>query len=343
MKRHLNTLFVTTEHAYLSKDGESAAVKVGGEIRARVPLHNLGGIVCFGGVGASPSLMAACANAGVSIAFLTRGGRLMARVVGFTSGNVLLRRTQYRLADDADATGRIARYIVLGKLLNARQVLLRAARERDDPAAVAKLQSAAGRLAQSIETLEKETDADRIRGIEGDASRDYFAVFNELIVHPDPAFRFAGRSRRPPGDNVNALLSFTYTLLLNDARAACETVGLDAAVGFLHRDRPGRPSLALDLMEEFRAFLADRVVLTLINLRQVQPGGFTRGPTGGVEMNDTTRRTLITAYQKRKQEEITHPFLDEKTTVGLLVHLQARLLARYIRGELDAYPAFVAK
>lgn len=343
MKRHLNTLFVTTPGAYLSKDGQSVAVKIDGEVRLRVPLHNLGGIVSFGSVGCSPALMAACADAGLAISFLSSRGRFLARVSGFTPGNVLLRREQYRRADDeAGATG-IARNIVLAKVANTRTVLLRAARDRPDAPRCDALRSAAERLAGILGDVQRADGLDRLRGLEGDASHVFFASFNGLITTSSEAFVFRGRSRRPPQDNVNALLSFLYAMLTHDARAACEAAGLDPAVGFLHADRPGRPSLALDLIEEFRAFVADRVALSLINRQQVRPEGFTRAETGGVTMNDDTRRTLLTEYQRRKQETIMHPFLGEKTTIGLLVHLQARLLARCLRGDLDAYPAFIAR
>jgi CRISPR-associated protein Cas1 len=343
MKHHLNTLYVTIPNAYLRKDGASVAVSVNREERLRIPLHNLGGIVCFGPIGVSPALMAACANAGVAITYLTQRGKFMARVSGFTPGNVLLRREQYRQADDQAASLALARHFVQAKLANSRTVLLRAARERAEPSVVDELRRAAALMADSIHAAENAGDLDALRGIEGDASRVYFDHFNALIVNPDPAFAMRGRSRRPPTDPTNALLSFLYSMLAQDARTACETVGLDPAVGFLHRDRPGRPSLALDLMEEFRAFLADRVALSLINRQQVTPSGFVIDPAGGVTMSDAVRRTVLTEYQRRKQETIVHPFLGEKTTVGLLPHLQARLLARRLRGELDAYPPLLVR
>ncbi len=343
MKHHLNTLFVTTAGAYLAKDGESAAVRVEKQVRLRVPLHNLGGIVCFGGVGCSPALMAACAQAGVAISFLTSAGRFLARVSGFTAGNVLLRRTQYRRADDEPASLNIARNMVLAKAANSRGVLLRAARDRPESPHAEPLRSAAARVLATVDDIQRTTSCDQLRGLEGDASRVYFGAFNGLITNPSEAFVFRGRSRRPPRDNVNALLSFLYALLTHDARSACEAAGLDPAVGFLHVDRPGRPSLALDLIEEFRAFIADRVALSIINRQQVRPDGFTQNEAGGVRMSDETRKTVLMAYQQRKQERLMHPFLGEETTVGLLVHLQARLLARYLRGELDAYPAFIAR
>ncbi len=342
MKQHLNTLYVTTDGAYLAKDGQSVAVRVNNETRLRVPLHNIGSIVCFGGVGSSPYLMAACAEAGIALSFLTARGRLLARVTGFTAGNVLLRREQYRRADDECASLDIARHVVLAKIANARSVLLRGARDRPDGPPAGALRTAAQALSRSLDDTKQAGSLDTLRGVEGESSRTYFSVFNHLITNSTEAFMFAGRSRRPPLDAVNALLSFLYAMLTHDARAACECVGLDAAVGLLHRDRPGRPGLALDLIEEFRAFIADRVALSLINRQQVRPAGFSQGETGGVSMDDETRKTVLTEYQKRKQEKIIHPFLKEPTTIGLLVHLQARLLARHLRGELDGYPPFIA-
>jgi CRISP-associated protein Cas1 len=343
MKHHLNTLYISTEGAYVYKDGESAAVKIDQEVRVRIPLHNLGGLVCFGNVVCTPPLMAACAEAGVAITFLTPTGRFMARVAGFTSGNVLLRRAQYRQADDPAASAEFARSVLLAKLANSRAVLLRGARDRPDGLQAANLRGAAAELAAVLAQLERGGDVDQLRGLEGDAGRIYFAAFPNLITNPASEFAFHSRTRRPPLDAVNALLSFLYSLLTHDARSACEAVGLDPAVGFLHRDRPGRPGLALDLIEELRAYLADRLALSLINRQQVRPAGFTIGETGGVTMNDETRKTVLVAYQKRKQETIMHPFIGETTTIGLVLHLQARLLARRLRGELDAYPAFIAR
>lgn len=343
MKHHLNTLFVTTPGAYLAKDGASVAVRLEREVRLRVPLQNLGGIVCFGGVGASPGLLAACADADVAVSFMSERGRLLARVTGFTAGNVLLRRAQYRQADDLAASLSLARAMVLAKLANSRTVLLRAARDQAGQPRSTALRGAADAIAESLHQAEHATDLDQLRGVEGDASRVYFGAFNYLISRTDLGFDFKLRSRRPPLDPVNALLSFLYSILAHDARSACEAVGLDPAVGFLHRDRPGRPSLALDLIEEFRAYIADRVALSLINRQQVHASGFRNDPAGGITMTDETRKVVLVEFQKRKQETVTHPFLNEKTTIGLLVHLQARLLARCLRGELDAYPAFFAR
>lgn len=349
MKQHLNTLFVTTSGAYLRKDGESVVVMVERKPALRVPLHHLGAIACFGRVNVSPPLMGRCAQAGVSITFLTEHGRLLARVEGFTPGNVLLRREQYRRADLPEAGHEacpaecIVQPIVLAKLLNSRAVLLRAVRDYPDAPGCEALRAGAVSLATSAEQARTCSSTDRLRGIEGEAANTYFGVFENLLTRPDEQWAFGGRSRRPPRDPVNALLSFLYTLLVHDARSACEAAGLDSQVGFLHRDRPGRPSLALDLMEELRAFLCDRLALSLINRRQIQPGDFKRTEAGGYHMDDESRKQTLTAYQKRKQEQIVHPFLNEKVSVGLIVHLQARLLARHLRGDLDAYPAFIWK
>ena len=343
MKRHLNTLFVTTQGAYLAKDGQAVVVRVEKETRLRVPLLNLDGIVCFGRVGCSPVLMAACAEANVTISFLSVYGRFRAAVVGYSPGNVLLRREQYRQADDKVAAVAIARNTIAAKIANCRSVLLRGSRDTNDDAHQQSLKDTAKVMARQLEDSRQAKSLDQLRGIEGDAASTYFGVFPQLINITEPEFHFVGRSRRPPLDRVNALLSFLYSMLTHDARSACEATGLDAAVGFLHRDRPGRPGLALDIIEEFRPFLADRLTLSLINRRQVAANGFAVSESGAVLMNDKTRKTVLTAYQKRKQDTILHPFLNEKTSVGLLIHLQARLLARHLRGDLDAYPPFIWK
>lgn len=343
MKHHLNTLFVTTQGSYLAKEGEAVLVRVERETKLRVPIHTLGGIVCFGNVSCSPYLMGLCGERGVAVSFMTEKGRFLARVHGFTSGNVLLRREQYRRADDPDRSAEIASVVVAGKIANARTVLLRGLRDYPAGEGAVALQRAAQQMERCLREARACTAIDVLRGIEGEAARAYFAVFNHLITAQKEDFTFNDRSRRPPLDRVNALLSFLYAMLAHDVRAACEAAGLDAAVGYLHRDRPGRPGLALDLMEEFRAFLVDRLVLSLINRRQLQGSGFRQSTGGGVQMDDATRKAVLVAYQKRKQEEMVHPFLGEKTTVGLLPHLQARLLARYLRGDLDGYPPFLWK
>ncbi len=341
MKQLLNTLYITTQGAYLAKDGETVLVKVEDAVRLRVPIHTLGGVVCFGRVMCSPSLMGLCAENGVALSFLTEQGRFVARVEGPVSGNVLLRREQYRRAESAERTAEIARSVVIAKVANCRTVLLRAAREKPEGDGCAALEAAALRLARLVETLQEPLTLDTVRGHEGDAARVYFEVFDHLIAESKDAFFFRGRSRRPPLDNMNALLSFLYTLLTHDVAAARVGVGLDPAVGYLHVDRPGRPSLALDLVEELRPVLADRLALSLVNRRQVRAEGFRRTESGAVEMDDGTRKEVLVNYQKRKQEEIMHPFLKERVAFGIVPNAQALLLARFLRGDLDGYPSFL--
>jgi len=341
MKRHLNSLFITTEGSYLAKDGAAVQVRFEKKTLLRVPLHNLDGIVCFGRIGFSSQLAAACAEAGVSISLMSPYGRFRAAVVGFSPGNVLLRRQQYRAADDLELTARIARNCISGKIANCRSVLLRAARDAKEEERSNRLKLTAKHLSPILRRVAKAEDADVVRGYEGESATKYFASFGDLTSVE--GFQMKGRSRRPPLDPINALLSFLYAMLAHDARSACEACGLDAAVGFLHRDRPGRPGCALDLMDEFRPVLADALAIALINRKQVNAGGFEVTSSGAVRMDDKTRKTVLTAYQTRKQDTIEHPFLGEKTTMGLLVHLQARLLARHLRGDLDEYPAFIWK
>jgi len=343
MKKHLNTLFVTTQGAYLAKEGETVTVKVDDAIALRVPVHTLGGIVCFGQVSCSPFLMGFCAKNGVAVSFLTEYGRFLAKVQGPVSGNVLLRREQYRRADDMQASCLIASAVVTGKIANCRTVLQRCLRDHSAKIDDSAVSQASQSLTHSMRRLQGCSDLDSIRGMEGDAASSYFGAFDHLITSQKNDFFFNERNRRPPLDNVNCLLSFLYTLLMHDVRSALEAVGLDPAVGFLHRDRPGRYGLALDIMEEFRPFLADRLTLSLINLCQVQDKGFEKKESGAVLMDDDTRKTVLVAYQKRKQEEILHPFTDEKMAIGLLPHMQAMLMARHLRGDLDCYPPFIWK
>lgn len=343
MRKHLNTLFVSTQGAYLAKEGETVVVKLDGEVRMQLPVHTLGGIVCFGNVGVSPYLMSFCSERDVAISFLSEHGRFLAKVQGPVSGNVLLRREQYRKADDPDFSVRMAKSILAGKIANSRTVLQRALRDHAEKIAAADVRKAVDRLGGCIDALDRATDLDTIRGIEGDASRSYFSVFDNLIVAQKESFTFRERSRRPPLDNVNCLLSFNYTLLMHDVRSALETVGIDPAVGFLHRDRPGRPGCALDLMEEFRPFIADRLALSLINLRKIDGGDFRKSEAGAVALSDEARKTLLVSYQERKREEVIHPFTGEKMTIGTLFFMQSLLLARHLRGELDGYPPFIWK
>ncbi len=343
MKRLLNTLYVTTQGAYLNKEGETVVVNVEGERRLQVPVLNLSAIVCFGQVSCSPFLMGLCAERGVTLAFLSEQGRFLARIHGPAHGNVLLRREQYRRSDQEAGAVSIVRGVLAGKIANSRVVLLRALRDRPTQDGGGALKTAADELARQLGEVASGTSLDTLRGIEGLAARTYFGVFDHLITQQRGDFRFQGRSRRPPLDNVNALLSFLYTLVRHDIVGALEGVGLDPAVGFLHRDRPGRPSLALDLLEEFRAYLADRLALSMINLRQLSARDFVRSESGAVSMTEQGRKELLVAYQKRKQEEIVHPFLGEKIALGLVPHVQALMLARHLRGDMEAYPPFVAK
>jgi len=340
VRRLLNTLYVTTQGAHLAREGDNILVRHERRTVLRVPIHTLAGVVCFGRVTCSPPLMALCGERQVAISFLSETGRFYARLEGPTSGNVLLRRGQFRLADRLDACSVIARAIVAAKTANCRTVLLRACRDHARSLDTAPLHAAAGTLASIARELASPLPLDAVRGCEGRAARAYFAVFDRLIVKQKQTFFFHDRSRRPPLDRMNCLLSFFYTLLAHDVRSALEVVGLDPQVGFLHRDRPGRPGLALDLMEEFRPILADRLALSLVNRQQVKPEDFLISASGAVTMTDAARREVLVAYQKRKQEEVRHPFLDEKMPIGLLPYTQALLLARYIRGDLDAYPPF---
>ena len=343
MRKLLNTLFVTTPEAYLSRDGENVVVKVENKERFRIPVHNIEGIVSMGFMGASPSVMALCAERKVALSFVSEGGRFLGRVSGPVSGNVLLRRKQYRIADDETTALKLAKLFIAGKITNSKTVLQRALRDHHRSLNPIALEEAVFILANKQKQVLKAKHANELRGYEGESAMTYFSVFDQLILHQKDEFKMEGRNRRPPLDNVNALLSFVYTLLMHEVRAALESVGLDPCVGFLHVDRPGRQSLALDMMEEFRPFLADRLVLSLINRKQVSKTGFVKQPTGGIIMDDATRKEVITAWQKRKQEEITHPFLEERIPVGLLPYSQALLMARYLRGDLDNYPVFVNK
>jgi CRISP-associated protein Cas1 len=338
MKRtHLNTLFVSTEGSYLGKEGEAVVVKQGDEKPLRVPIHMLHSIVCLGPVKVSPHLMGLCAERDVSISFHKPSGKLLARVVGFTPGNVLLRREQFRAAEARERSLELARPFVIGKILNQRVLLLRAARDHGDQHGV--LGNCAATLHGAIRRAQAAGNHDALRGIEGEAATIYFRAFPHFLR--SRGVRFTGRSRRPPRDPVNALLSFAYAMLASDVRSACESVGLDSQVGFLHSARSGRPALALDLMEELRPIVADRVTLTLLNRQQVTPGDFTVEINGATRMTDAARKTFLVEFQRRKQEVIEHPFLGERVTLGQVPFLQARLLAKAIRGELDAYPPFL--
>lgn len=343
MKKLLNTLYVTTQGAYLAKDGECVAVRVDNNVKLRVPVHTLGGIVCFGQISCSPFLMGFAAERGLGFSFLTENGRFLARVQGPVSGNVLLRREQYRRADSPEASAEVAKFIISAKIINARRVLQRVLRDHGIRVNGPVLKKEVVHLKTCLQRLQQPVGLDVARGIEGEAANGYFSVFDHLVLSEEPEFRFTARSRRPPLDRVNCLLSFIYTLVAHDVRSALECVGLDSAVGFLHRDRPGRHGLALDVMEEFRAVVADRLALSLINLGRIKKNDFEILETGAVRMTDEARKTLLVAYQKRKQDEIVHPFLNERIPLGLIFHVQAMLMARWLRGDLDAYPPFVWK
>lgn len=343
MKKLLNTLYVTTEGASVRKDGENAVVFIEGEERSRVPLHMLSAVVVFGAVSVSPAFLGAAARGRIAVSLLDRVGRFEARVEGPVSGNVLLRRAQYAASDQATD---IVRSIVLGKVANQRQVLMRALRDHGAGAQEAHtaLQGVIDRLAMILRRADKADETvDALRGSEGEAAALYFSVFNHMIRHPEPTFSFKTRSRRPPLDPVNALLSLFYTLLTHDCRSAAESVGLDPQVGFLHRDRPGRPSLALDLVEELRPVLADRLVLSLINRKQLKEGDFLTAEGGAVGLTDAGRRTALSHWHERKRQERIHPFLGEKLPLGLVPYVQAQLLSRHLRGDLDAYPPWFWK
>ncbi len=343
MRRLLNTLYITQPQAYLACDGENVVVRMEEEAKFRIPVHNLEGIVCFGFAGASPKLMQLCCERGVALSFLTEYGRFLGRVTGRISGNVLLRRTQYRWADDQETSLRLSRRFIAAKISNSRAVLHRLLRDHGEVVETEALSVTVKNLARLPKRLELARSGDEIRGIEGDAASQYFSQFNQLLLGESREFQMKDRTRRPPLDRCNALLSFLYTLLTHEVEAALESVGLDPQVGFLHRDRPGRSSLALDVMEELRPHFADRLAVTLINRKQIASNGFTVKENGAVIMDDETRKTVLTAWQQRKQEEIIHPYLEEKIPLGLVPYVQALLLARHMRGDLEDYPPFFWK
>lgn len=343
MRHLLNTLFVTSEDIYLSLDGENVVANRGGQAVARYPLHTLSGILSFSYAGASPALMGACAKRDISLAFCTPRGRFLARACGESHGNVLLRRTQYRVADDPAQSCRAARSMIFGKLYNCRWSMERTRRDHGLRLDGEKLARASQSLKELLPRVAEETDPDSLRGLEGAGSTVYFDTLDEMILNGKDTFYFHRRSRRPPLDPFNALLSFAYSLLANDCASALESVGLDSYVGFLHRDRPGRVSLALDLMEELRPCMADRFVLTLINNRQIKADDFEERSSGAVLLTDEGRKAFLKHWQEKKRETLTHPYLGEKLPWGLVPYIQALLLARYLRDDLDAYPPFLWK
>ncbi len=343
MKKLLNTLYITLDDAYLSLEGENIVVISGDEVKGRVPLHNLEGIVSCGFRGASPAFMNKCARDNISLSFLSGTGRFLAGVTGEQKGNVLLRKEQYRISDNEEKSLEYARNFIIGKLYNSKYVIERATRDYPMRLDTVKLKSVSSGLSDSMNDAKICMSRDILRGIEGKAAERYFSVFDDMILQQKDDFKFKGRNKRPPLDNVNAMLSFSYTLLSGMCASALETVGLDPYVGFMHTDRPGRRSLALDMMEELRSVFADRFVLSLINKRLVNVKGFTKTEGGAVLMDDDTRKLFFTEWQKRKTEVITHPFLKEKVEWGVVPYVQALLLARTIRGDLDTYPPFLWK
>lgn len=343
MKQLLNTLFVTSEDVYLALDGENVVAKRGDDIVARYPLHTLQEIITFSYAGASPALMGACADKRIGLAFCTPRGRFLARVSGENNGNVLLRRKQYREADDDRSSCLIARNMIFGKLYNSAHSIARTCRDNGMRVDVCTLRNAENILKDLYPKVRDCTDTETLRGLEGVGATAYFGVLDHMILGQKDAFSFNQRSRRPPLDPVNAMLSFAYSLLAHDCASALESVGLDAYVGFLHKDRPGRSSLALDLMEELRPCLADRFVLTLINNRVLSEKSFEYQESGAVLLTDAGRKTFLRQWQERKKEKITHPYLEEKMAWGMIPYAQALLLARYLRGDLDEYPPFLWK
>lgn len=340
IRKLLNTLYVTTPESYLSREGVNVVVKVNGENKFRIPVYNLEGIVCFGYMGASPQLMQLCTDNNVGLSFLSPFGRFQARLSGRVRGNVLLRRTQYRKADNIGDSLDIAKYLIEGKIVNCRTVLGRGIRDHRDVINCDKVSYADNLLIDNLSKVDDCINPDALRGIEGNCAKFYFSALDELILKQKEDFFIHDRNRRPPLDNMNALLSFLYTLLAHDVESALETVGLDSYVGFFHTDRPGRASLALDMMEELRPFLADRLALSMVNLKQINGKDFIKKENGGVLMTDEGKKAILGAWQKRKQDQVVHPYLKEKISVGLVPYVQAMLMARFLRGDIDGYPPF---
>jgi CRISPR-associated protein Cas1 len=343
MRKLLNTLFITSEDAFLSLDGETVYVEIHKQKIGQIPLHTLESIVCFSYSGATPALMGACASRGIQMSFYNPYGKFLCRVTGENRGNVLLRKQQYRISDDEASSCRIARNFILGKVYNCRWSVDRTIRDHELRVDVEKCRNVTGFLTAALDKIKVEENLDTLRGIEGESASLYFGIYNELILNQKDVFVFNGRNKRPPTDEVNAMLSFGYSLLANDCAAALEGVGLDSYIGFMHRDRPGRKSLALDLMEELRPVLVDRMVLTLINNRQMRKEHFQKSESQAVRFTDEGRKKFLTAWQEHKREQITHPYLNEKICWGLVPHVQALLLARYLRGDMDGYPPFLWK
>lgn len=343
MRKLLNTLFIDSPDSYLCKEGNCIVVKEDRKVIFKTPVNYFESIVCFAYAGASPALMEMCVENRVGISFLNEHGRFYGRVSGKTKGNVLLRREQYRKADNAEECLSISKNFIIGKIVNCNNVLKRVLRDHGEKINADRVKVVSEKLTAKIPKIEDCLTTDELRGIEGDAAKEYYSVFNELILYQKNDFTMHGRSKRPPLDNVNTLLSFLYTVLAHEVQNALETVGLDPYVGYLHTDRPGRASLALDMMEELRPYLADRLVLTMINLKQINGKGFIQKESGGVILDKETRREVLKNWQKKTRESIEHPFINEKIEIGLIPYVQALLMARYIRGDLESYPPFLMK
>lgn len=343
MIKLLNTLYVMTEDCYLTLDGENIVIQDGEKTLGRFPLHTLENIICFTYKGASPALMGACAERNIGMSFFSPRGRFLARVVGKEYGNVLLRKEQYRISDDESRSIAYARNMIVGKVFNCRWSIERTLRDHAHRVDAKKLKNVSNALYDTLPKIDGTPTLNELRGIEGKAAEQYFSVFNDMILNQKDDFEFTKRNRRPPLDNINAILSFAYTVLAGDCANALSSVGLDSYVGFMHGDRPGRMSLALDLMEELRPVLADRFILTLINTKAIQAVHFERQKDQAVLLNDDGRKIFFNAWQKRKRETIKHPYLKEKIEWGLVPYAQALLLARTIRGDLDEYPPFFWK
>lgn len=343
MKKLLNTLYVTSENSYLSLDGENIVIYDADTECGRLPLHNLEGIVSFGYRGTSPALMGACVDRNISLSYLTPQGKFLARISGKVRGNVILREQQYESSKSETMSMEIARNCIMGKVYNARWILERALRDHPMQIDVERVKTASSQLKDSLEWIRNSQSKDQLRGYEGEAASIYFGVFDQLILQQKKDFPFTGRTKRPPLDNINAMLSFVYTLLTNSITSALECVGLDPCVGYLHTERPGRVSLSLDLIEELRAVMADRFVLSLVNKKIVSGKNFTKKENGAVLMDDDLRKKLLTEWQNRKKDVITHPYLGEKVEWGMVPYVQVMLLARYLRGDLDSYPVFLWK
>ena len=341
LKKLLNTFYITKQGSYLRKEGDTIVVEFEGNVAMRIPLHNLSSIIAFGNVMVSPFLLGACAEKGICVSMLTEYGKFLARVEGPVSGNVFLRVAQIRAYENKEKKADIAKSFVIGKIYNTKMVLQRRIRDHGETRNIIVAEEKQKDVLHKLKYVPSEVE--RIRSLEGEAAAAYFSAFSDMIVAQKNDFYLTSRQRRPPMDPMNALLSFLYTLLAHECVAALESVGLDPQIGFLHELRPGRPALALDLMEEFRAIIADRIALNLVNLRQITSSGFTITESGAVLMKDDTRKKLLTVWQEKKQEEITHPFLEEKIQIGLLPYAQALLLSRYLRGDFDAYPPYLTR